>query len=171
MGEHARMQRSLTKLPGNPCVLVLCHPIKHATAKDQLLPRGGGAFLAEVDGNFTCWRNPSSGLVELHWAGKLRGPEFEQILFKMETFTTTELTDHKGRLLPTVRALHVGDAEEEARAEHASEEENKVVIAMLREPGISVARSRHDADGCPPLIRRTARTRSHNHKRARWTAS
>ena len=45
--------RTLTTLPGGPCVLVLCHPIKHVSEPEQLLPRGGGAFLAEVDGNLT----------------------------------------------------------------------------------------------------------------------
>jgi hypothetical protein len=44
MGAHARMLRSLTELPGGPCVLVLCHPIKYVTDPVQLLPRGGGAL-------------------------------------------------------------------------------------------------------------------------------
>ena len=57
MGAHARMLRAMTKLPGGPCVLVLCHPIKHATDPSQLVPRGGGAFLAEMDGNLTIWRH------------------------------------------------------------------------------------------------------------------
>ena len=51
MGDHAKTLRRLTTLPGGPCVLVLCHPIKHAIEPAQLLPRGGGSFLAEMDGN------------------------------------------------------------------------------------------------------------------------
>jgi AAA domain len=39
IGAHARMLRKLTELPGGPCVLVLCHPIKHTTDPSQLLPR------------------------------------------------------------------------------------------------------------------------------------
>ena len=50
LGAYARQLRSLTLLPGGPCVLILCHPTKRA-ADDDLIPRGGGAFLAEVDGN------------------------------------------------------------------------------------------------------------------------
>src|SRR5437773_3967246 len=50
LGNYARMLRTLVKMPGSPTVLVLCHPVKNAT-RDNLLPRGGGAFLNEVDGN------------------------------------------------------------------------------------------------------------------------
>ncbi|WP_160168919.1 AAA family ATPase [Bradyrhizobium sp. Ai1a-2] len=59
-GAHARMMRSLVSLPGGPCVLVMCHPVKNAQ-QDSLLPRGGGAFIAEVDGNLTCWKT------DIHW--------------------------------------------------------------------------------------------------------
>ena len=40
-GNHARLMRQLVNLPGEPCVLVMCHPVKNAT-QDNLLPRGGG---------------------------------------------------------------------------------------------------------------------------------
>jgi replicative DNA helicase len=99
MGNHARMLRTLTTLPGGPCVLVLCHPIKHVTDPDQLLPRGGGAFLAEVDGNLTAWRD--GDVITLHYTGKIRGPGFEPITFRLDKITTTQLTDSQGRLIPT----------------------------------------------------------------------
>jgi hypothetical protein len=50
MGAHARMLRWLTMLPGGACVVPLCHPIKRASDQSHLLLRGGGAFLAEMDG-------------------------------------------------------------------------------------------------------------------------
>jgi len=50
MGNYARLLRSMTKLPGGPCVLALAHPTKRA-ADDDLIPKGGGPFLNEVDGN------------------------------------------------------------------------------------------------------------------------
>jgi hypothetical protein len=62
LGDHARLLRSLIDtIPGGPCVVAACHPTKNAGA-DELLPRGGGAYLAEVDGNLTCWKptRPSS---------------------------------------------------------------------------------------------------------------
>src|SRR5262249_25188564 len=55
MIRHAKTQRSLTQLMGRPCVIALNHPTKKVTAPDQLLPRGGGGYLNEVDGNFTLW--------------------------------------------------------------------------------------------------------------------
>jgi hypothetical protein len=45
MGVHARRLRDLVKMPGGPSVLVCCHPVKNA-GPDNLLPRGGGAFVA-----------------------------------------------------------------------------------------------------------------------------
>jgi RecA-family ATPase len=51
-GEYARRLRELTKLKGGPCVVVNCHPTKNA-GEEGLVPRGGGAFLFEVDGNLT----------------------------------------------------------------------------------------------------------------------
>ena len=55
-GVHAARLRTLIDLPGGPCVLALCHPIKNAD-RDNLIPYGGGAFLNEVDGNLTCWKD------------------------------------------------------------------------------------------------------------------
>ena len=50
---HAMTVRKLTELRGGPCVVMLCHPTKRA-ADDDLIPRGGGALLAELDGNIAC---------------------------------------------------------------------------------------------------------------------
>jgi hypothetical protein len=55
--------RSLTDLRGKPTVLVLCHPVKSAT-NDNLAPRGGGSFVAEIDGNLCARKGYSS--VEVH---------------------------------------------------------------------------------------------------------
>jgi hypothetical protein len=90
MGIHARRMRGLVNLPGGPCVLVACHPVKNATP-DNLLPRGGGAFIAEVDGNLTVSKNES--VSTLHWQGKFRGPDFAPIPFSLHTVTTEALKD------------------------------------------------------------------------------
>jgi hypothetical protein len=137
MGAHARMFRTLTTLRGGPCVLVLCHPIKHTTDPTQLLPRGGGAFLAEMDGNLTIWRRDDV-LVELHY-NKIRGPGFEPMTFKLEKITTTNLTDKKGRLLPTVRAMLISESEEESQAQNTRGDEDKLLAALLKDPDRSVA--------------------------------
>jgi hypothetical protein len=52
--EHAKWLRSLsTRIPANPTILVCCHPTKNS-GEDALVPRGGGAFLNELDGNLAC---------------------------------------------------------------------------------------------------------------------
>jgi RecA-family ATPase len=71
MGKHARMLRSLAKLPDGPTIIVTCHPTKKADNED-LLPRGGGAFLNEIDTNLVCIKEPNTPVVQLHWRGKVR---------------------------------------------------------------------------------------------------
>jgi hypothetical protein len=132
MGKHARMLRALTSLPGGPCVLVLCHPIKHVADPSQLLPRGGGAFLAEMDGNLTLWKRDDT-LVELHH-NKIRGPGFEPMTFRLDKFTTPKLQDVKGRPIPTVRAVYVAQNDEEREKNHARDEEDLVMAHLLRDP-------------------------------------
>jgi RecA-family ATPase len=77
-GRYTRDIRELTELPGRPCVLALYHPIKRPTSADDLIPRGGGATIAEVDGNLSLWAL-NERVSELHWRGKFRGPGFEPI--------------------------------------------------------------------------------------------
>ena len=135
MGAHARMLRSLTQLPGGPCVLVLCHPIKHVTDPTQLLPRGGGAFMAEVDGNLTSWKHDDV-LIELHH-NKMRGPGFEPISFKLETIRTSKLIDARGRQLPTVRAVTVTQSEEDTQQKRTEDDEDRVLADILAHPDAS----------------------------------
>lgn len=129
LGEHARKLRKLIGLPGGPCGLVLCHPIKHAAEPAHLLPRGGGAFLAEVDGNLTAWRD--NKLITMHHSDKFRGPGFEPIIFRLETVIVDALHDSKGRPIPTVRAVTISETEEEQEASAARAEENEVLLARL----------------------------------------
>lgn len=137
MGRHARMLRALTELPGGPCVLVLCHPIKYVTEVEQLLPRGGGAFLAEMDGNLTCMKHDDT-LVELHH-GKIRGAGFEPITFRLETIRTDALADAKGRQIPTVRAVAISQAEEDKQADTKRQDENQVLVARLKDPDATLS--------------------------------
>jgi hypothetical protein len=136
IGKHATMLRRLTTLKGGPCVLVACHPVKKA-AGDNLLPRGGGAFLAEMDGNFTATER--DGVVEFHWQGKLRGPDFDPIIFKLDAGVKCErLKDAKGRMILTVIA-RVLNADERAELERGKvRDEDAVLIAMLENPSASL---------------------------------
>jgi hypothetical protein len=138
IGKHARAQRELTKLPGRPCVVTLCHPIKNAVGKDNMIPRGGGAFLAEVDGNL-CVVPGDDRLVDLHWTGKLRGPDFDRIVFRLNTMMTTNLMDTKGRILPTVMAEVVTQDQVDAAEDKAIFEETVLLKAMADSPNGSLA--------------------------------
>jgi hypothetical protein len=115
LGAHAARMREL-RIPGGPCTLINCHPTKNAT-DDNLLPRGAGAFLAEVDGNLTASKNDMT--VELHWQGKFRGPDFAPMHFLLKTVTHERLKDTKGRLISTVVASHLSDAAQQELAKIA----------------------------------------------------
>jgi hypothetical protein len=136
MGVHARKLRQLITLPGGPCVLVLCHPIKHAADASMLLPRGGGAFLAEMDGNLTGWKEDT--LVTLHHSDKFRGAGFEPISFRLDRVLTPHLVDSKGRQMPTVRAVALTDKEEAQETEASQAEENELLIARF-DGGVSMS--------------------------------
>ena len=128
-GNQARLLRSLVNLPGGPCVLVLCHPPKNAPA-DNLLPRGGGAFIAEVDGNLTANKNNST--VELHWQGKFRGPDFAPISFLLKTVTNEKLKDSKGRLIPTVIAQFLSEEAQQEIPKAILGDEDRVLAEIAR---------------------------------------
>jgi AAA domain-containing protein len=136
LGKHARDLRMLTTLPGRPCVMVACHPTKNATS-DNLLPRGGGAFIAEMDGNLTLAK--SEGIVNLHWQGKHRGPDFEPIAIELKTITAPRLKDSRGRDIPTVMAKALTKGEAGSRAASSRRDEDDVLLLIVGDGGRSLA--------------------------------
>jgi hypothetical protein len=136
VGTHARMFRQLLKFAGDPCALVLCHPVKNAQA-DNLLPRGGGAFIAEVDGNLTCWKTDS--LVTLHWQGKFRGPDFAPLTFQLESVTSPQLKDSKGRQIPSVVAKALSETEKRRAEAGSRDDEDALLLAIADHPRASYA--------------------------------
>jgi hypothetical protein len=159
IGDHARMLRALTTLPGEPTVLVLCHPVKYVTDVAQLLPRGGGAFIAEMDGNLTLRRigDGVATMVELHH-NKIRGPGFDPMVFRLEKITCEKLHDNTGKLIPTVHAVLVTDYEVEKEQNRATDDEDRVMIEGLADPDVSIAEMAercgwHFANGDPAKSR------------------
>ena len=132
--EHAKRMRSLTTLRGGPTVLVLCHPTKRAR-DDDLIPRGGGAFLAEIDGNLCARKDGAT--VELHWTGKFRGMDFAPIGFELRTVTAARLRDRKGRQMPTVVADVLTAARAATLASTDRSDEDAVLRAIEAHPGAS----------------------------------
>jgi hypothetical protein len=123
-GAYARMQRKLVNLPGGPTVLALCHPVKNAT-DDNLLPRGGGAYLNEVDGNLTA--QGDGVVVHLHWQGKYRGHDFAPVSFQLKSVTHELLKDSKGRQLTTVMAAPLSDVGEKAIKDAAGQHQDELL--------------------------------------------
>lgn len=134
---HARRLRSLVDLAGRPTVLVNCHPTKNA-ADDNLLPRGGGAFVAEVDGNLTARKKDSA--VELHWQGKFRGPDFVSLSFQLKPTTSVRLHDSKGRPIPSVMAEYLTDTAQDVLTEAARRDENLLLADIAANPLSSMQR-------------------------------
>jgi hypothetical protein len=136
LGRHARDLRTLTTLPGAPCVLVACHPTKSADL-GNLLPRGGGAFLNEIDGNLVLIKG-DAGTVRLHWQGKHRGPDFDPIHFDLQTVTAPLLKDSKGRDVPTVMAAPLSTSETRQRRVAARRDEDEVLLQIELDGGKSM---------------------------------
>jgi hypothetical protein len=113
-----------------------CHPTKYAAEPSQLLPRGGGAFLAEIDGNLTRLegRGPARGPGD-----KMRGPGFEPISFRLEPVICPQLVDSKGRPVSTVRAVAISEAEEKAEAARSRPDEDALLGVMQTTSDLSIA--------------------------------
>jgi hypothetical protein len=134
----ALMLREFTRVPGQPAVIVPTHPTKNA-GKDNLLPRGGSALLNETDGNLTLWAEGERETTELHWAGKLRGPSFDPLVFALEKGTCPGLVDAKGRQIPSVWACLSDQRRAERAASRQREDEDALLIVMLEAPDHSLS--------------------------------
>jgi hypothetical protein len=138
LGDHARLLRTFVNLPGGPTILVTCHPTK-TPDMDNLIPRGGGAFLAEVDGNLACITDRATKVAEVTTHGKFRGPEFAPFNFKLSAGTSDKLRDSKGRAIWTVTASLLTDEELEDIEASGLSDQNSVLFAMLKNPGRSLS--------------------------------
>lgn len=122
---HALALRDLTRLPGNPAVMANCHPTGSA-AKEHCVPRGGSAFLNEIDTNLTVWADGDTA--ELHWVRKKRGPDFDPMYFEYSALTLEQF----GRKVPTVVAVPITEEREATIRKGRREEENRVLYELYR---------------------------------------
>ncbi len=132
-GQFMRRLRPLTQIAGLPSVIVAAHPVKNA-GEDALIPYGSGAILNEVDGNLTLWKHPDTGIVSLHWQGKLRGIEFQPPCFRFEELSSPEILDAKGRevLLPMMRPASEEAAED--REASGADKDRALLLAIVANP-------------------------------------
>lgn len=132
---HAQDMRMLIQATGAPAILALCHPVKNA-GKDDLIPRGGGAFLNEIDCNLTLWKEAE--IMELSH-NKLRGPAFQPMQFKLSKLVITGVLDSKGREVSTVVAQPINDTDAaQEQQKHFSDATSALrAIHTLSKPSIS----------------------------------
>lgn len=124
---HAWHLRALTELPGHPAIIANCHPTKSAE-RETLLPRGGGAFVNEIDTNLTVFAEGETAT--LHWHKKKRGPDFDPIPFE---FHGKSVEEH-GRKVPTVVAAHISEQREIELRKHRREIDDRLLYEMLHHP-------------------------------------
>jgi hypothetical protein len=129
---HAWDLRALAELPGHPAVIANCHPTKSAN-KDTLVPRGGGAFVNEIDTNLTVWSDGETA--HLHWHLKKRGPDFDPIPFE---FHGKSMEEH-GQKVPTVVALPITDQRAHDLKKGRNQDEDRLLYAMLHHPDSNFA--------------------------------
>lgn len=129
---HAWHMRALAELPGHPAIVANCHPTKSAD-RENLLPRGGGAFLNEIDTNLTVWSEGETAM--LHWHRKKRGPDFDPIPFE---FHGKSIEEH-GRKVPTVYAAHISDQRATELKKARTLADDRLLYAMLHHPDSTYA--------------------------------
>lgn len=130
--QFAQNLRTLTQMPGKPVVLVTSHPVKSAS-RDNLLPRGGGAFVNAVDGNLTLWSEDRQ-TTELSWQGKIRGADFEPLSFHLKRIDSETVKDSKGRRMPSIMAVPMSEAEIEIQKTSIRSDEDNLLETMFLNP-------------------------------------
>jgi len=95
MVEMAHKMRKICDIPQRPAQIIIAHPAGKNPQKDNLVPRGGGAFLNEIDGNLTVWSQDASSQT-LHHSQKFRGAGFDPMEWLMEVKQFKHLTDIHG---------------------------------------------------------------------------
>lgn len=108
MHKLAMAMRDLMVPLGNPAAVALMHPTKEAT-RDNLQPRGGGAFSGSIDGELCAWQE--QGQVDFFHRTKFRGPGFDPIRFVLERFELPGMEDNFGEPVVTVVAVESSNAE------------------------------------------------------------
>ncbi|WP_181893037.1 DUF977 family protein [Falsiruegeria mediterranea] len=131
MLEAARQWRPLTqRIASRPTVLIPTHPSGKTADRSNLVPRGGGAFLNEIDGNLTCWKDDN--LVRLHWQGKHRGPDFLPVTMELKLFEDSRVVDAKNRPLavPVLIETSAGKIRDKEAVQQIAE---RAILEVLKE--------------------------------------
>jgi hypothetical protein len=137
----AQRLRRMTRLKGEPAVLALCHPTKRPQSIEDCIPRGGGGFLAEVDGNYATWlKTEDAGrkFFDFTWTGKFRGG-FERLSYVVDVATCDALTDPEGKPIYMPWAHSTDEQEIERATAGQAEDDDAVLMALADYPGKSLS--------------------------------
>jgi len=93
-----------------------------------------------VDGNLIA--KADAGGVEIHWQGKIRGPDFPPMHFHLRSVTHERLKDSKGRLIPTVVASPLSEQAREDIANVTYSREDEMLVALLDPANRTVSKSK-----------------------------
>jgi hypothetical protein len=138
LGAYARMLRTLVEIYGGPTILVICHPVKNADP-DNLVPRGGSAFVNEIDGNLVLKIiSEAPKVVDLHWQVKFRGPDFAPIPFALTPGYSKKIKDSKGREISTITAKPLSAVERATAEDQGQGNQDRLLDAMKYHNGSSL---------------------------------
>ena len=113
----------------------------------MLVPRGGGAFLNEMDGNLTCRRDEQTCIAEIHWVGKIRGAEFNPDLASTRNDGLEKLKDSEGRLIKTVVAKPTLDVRCRTHQGIGNESLDRLLMLLDTKPGLTQVEMAEESDG------------------------
>jgi hypothetical protein len=128
--DHAKWLRNISaRVPGNPAVLVCCHPHKGAE-RDELIPRGGSAFVNELDGNLSCEK--AGDFSVLRTCGKYRDVDFPPIAFHRQAVYPQRLNG-----MPTVVARYADEEEAASQILQFKENDLEVLTVLAQDHSLS----------------------------------
>src|SRR5262249_43350965 len=87
----------------------------------------------ELDGNLTLWSEQVGETTTLHWQGKIRGPDFDPITYRLKSVNTGH-QDKKGRDVLTIVAQPIDDMEAAYQAKQKTANEDAVLQSLHRNP-------------------------------------
>lgn len=129
----------IARMHNDPAVLVLAHPAKGLTSQQALEPRGGGAFLNQIDANLTAWNEGST--TQLWWAKKIRGGGFNPITLELIEPELKGMTmELSGDAVSTVLAVPASEERAEELHGKGLGYRNLVLLAMFEQAGMGQRR-------------------------------
>jgi hypothetical protein len=99
----SKVRNLIKQFPGNPAIVIACHPPKSSTEKSSLKPRGGSALYGEIDCGLTLVRKDK--ILTLEAAEKFRGQTFKPLSFRLSNIKCDRIQDSEGLPINSVAIL------------------------------------------------------------------